>query len=148
MRNKVKLNEEIGFVKGINGAGKQVLFSLTLKDVKHIRRCLNLYQHLHPTIEPEHGEDILKRFKTFGRRSLRTDYKTRFKKNNPRICKECKSKKDLEIDHVIPLTDGGSNKQENLQWLCKICHNKKNTLWRIKLKESEIEKLKKQLKEI
>lgn len=31
----------------------------------------------------------------------------------------------LEIDHIIPLVCGGSNKEQNLQILCTDCHKKK-----------------------
>ncbi len=30
-----------------------------------------------------------------------------------------------EIDHIIPLKNGGTNDIENLQALCKRCHSKK-----------------------
>jgi len=47
------------------------------------------------------------------------------------ICKEC-LKKDIvtsavEVDHIVPLSRGGSNEEENLQGLCKPCHSMKTT---------------------
>ncbi len=30
-----------------------------------------------------------------------------------------------EVDHILPLADGGTHKWENLQALCKSCHSKK-----------------------
>ena len=40
-------------------------------------------------------------------------------------CMKCGSKKNLEIDHVVPLARGGSNRLENLQLLCRDCNRRK-----------------------
>ena len=40
-------------------------------------------------------------------------------------CVKCGSKKNLEIDHVVPLARGGSNRLENLQLLCQECNRSK-----------------------
>lgn len=42
-------------------------------------------------------------------------------------CNQCKKciKKHFEIDHIMPLAQGGSNDIENLQILCKGCHQEK-----------------------
>ena len=42
-------------------------------------------------------------------------------------CELCKKviKKAFDIDHIIPLAEGGTNDQENLQVLCKPCHFEK-----------------------
>ena len=37
-------------------------------------------------------------------------------------CVKCKRPGRLEVDHVIPLIDGGSNDEDNLQTLCRGCH--------------------------
>ncbi len=40
-------------------------------------------------------------------------------------CVQCGSEEYLQVDHICERTDGGSNYLENLQTLCKSCHNKK-----------------------
>ena len=40
-------------------------------------------------------------------------------------CVKCGSRENLEIDHVVPLARGGSNRLENLQLLCRDCNRRK-----------------------
>ena len=67
-------------------------------------------------------------------------------------CKLCKTKEGLTIDHIIPLSLGGTNDKKNLQTLCITCHKKKDRLvkkmlqitqyennWRIAIKSEEWE---------
>lgn len=40
-------------------------------------------------------------------------------------CVECGSMENLEFDHVIPLSKGGSSTAENLRILCRACNRKR-----------------------
>lgn len=40
-------------------------------------------------------------------------------------CACCGAKKNLAVDHIVPLTKGGSNWPRNLQMLCKPCNSRK-----------------------
>lgn len=40
-------------------------------------------------------------------------------------CKICVTEEDLTIDHIIPLLDGGTNLEDNLQVLCSKCNQVK-----------------------
>lgn len=43
-------------------------------------------------------------------------------------CVECAATKRLTLDHIVPLSKGGSNRQDNLQTLCVPCNEAKADL--------------------
>lgn len=57
----------------------------------------------------------------YGRRWQRL--RKMFLRANP-LCVECGAAAS-EVDHIIPLRQGGSNRWDNLQALCKSCHSRK-----------------------
>lgn len=34
---------------------------------------------------------------------------------------------ELEVDHIVPLSQGGNNRDSNFQLLCKVCNRKKSS---------------------
>ena len=40
-------------------------------------------------------------------------------------CRRCRRATDLEIDHVVPFSKGGSSEENNLQTLCRRCNRRK-----------------------
>ena len=41
-------------------------------------------------------------------------------------CVKCNNDKDLEFDHIIPISEGGSNTERNIQLLCSKCNKEKS----------------------
>ena len=52
-----------------------------------------------------------------------------FAVNHPRLCIKCKESGFIrfgdELDHIKPISEGGTNNFANLQWLCRSCHHEK-----------------------
>ena len=53
--------------------------------------------------------------------------RNRFIKEHP-LCEECLKQDRLtpskEVHHIVPLKNGGTNREDNLMALCKSCHSK------------------------
>lgn len=41
-------------------------------------------------------------------------------------CRICRSTKQLQVHHILPLSRGGTNSQLNLITLCHACHEKRH----------------------
>jgi len=48
------------------------------------------------------------------------------KKTKQVRCEWCGTTENITIDHKLPKSQGGSNKQNNLRLLCRKCHNKRH----------------------
>jgi len=59
------------------------------------------------------------------RESIPDDVKIFVWKRDGGRCVRCGSAKNLEFDHVIPLSKGGSNTARNIQLLCEKCNREK-----------------------
>ncbi|MFJ5882662.1 HNH endonuclease [Kitasatospora cineracea] len=40
-------------------------------------------------------------------------------------CRQCGAREELEVDHLMPVSRGGSWELSNLQTLCRPCHRRK-----------------------
>lgn len=50
-------------------------------------------------------------------------------KEDGRKCALCGVKKTLQLHHIIPLFQRGSNAPANFVWLCEKCHQKQHSFW-------------------
>lgn len=59
--------------------------------------------------------------------SVRAEIVERIWARDGRRCLSCGSEKRLTLDHIVPLSKGGTNRPDNLQTLCMPCNSKKGT---------------------
>jgi len=62
---------------------------------------------------------------TADRRPIPKDVKMFVWQRDKGQCVECGSNENLEFDHIIPVSKGGSNTERNLQLLCEPCNRQK-----------------------
>jgi 5-methylcytosine-specific restriction endonuclease McrA len=42
------------------------------------------------------------------------------------VCEDCKKLKPLDPDHRLKRSQGGSNDKENIDWVCRKCHDNRD----------------------
>jgi Holliday junction resolvasome RuvABC ATP-dependent DNA helicase subunit len=62
----------------------------------------------------------------FERQSISDDVKMIVWQRDKGHCAKCDSQKNLEYDHIIPISKGGSNTARNIQLLCEKCNRSKS----------------------
>ena len=82
------------------------------------------YKELHPEKDRQYRQNRRARKLNAGGSFTAKEWLELCEKYN-HICLCCKEKKPLTIDHVIPLSKGGSNSIDNIQPLCKSCNSSK-----------------------
>ncbi len=61
----------------------------------------------------------------FGSRHIKDKTKKEIFERDGGCCKECKSDQNIEYDHILPVSAGGSSEKENIQLLCRSCNRRK-----------------------
>ena len=84
---------------------------------------------------PEHEKEEQKRINANRDPSKAKQYDERWRRlrklviHREPLCRQCKKEGRLtlatEVDHIIPLAQGGTNELDNLQPLCHSCHSRK-----------------------
>jgi 5-methylcytosine-specific restriction endonuclease McrA len=59
------------------------------------------------------------------RETIPDDVKIFVWRRDERKCVKCGSEENLEFDHIIPISKGGSNTARNIQILCEHCNREK-----------------------
>jgi hypothetical protein len=63
---------------------------------------------------------------SLGRDCISTETKTQVWRRDQGRCSRCSSRENLEYDHIIPVSKGGSNTARNIELLCQDCNRKKS----------------------
>ena len=63
---------------------------------------------------------------SFNRKAIPQNVKMYVWRRDEGRCAYCGSRKNLEYDHIIPLSMGGSNTERNIQLLCEKCNREKS----------------------
>lgn len=85
-------------------------------------------------LPPEKMREI-SRLKNHVRRARKNSAEGRFtakewnakKEEHGGLCASCKQPRPLTIDHIVPISRGGSNWISNIQPLCRSCNSRKHT---------------------
>lgn len=146
---KVPTNN-IAKIKGVNGSNKEFSFSLDLREVKHIRRSLKLYQRIHPD-EDDMTKNLINKWMMFGRRKGRSRKSSHsFMDNTEKKCtyEGCDKKTGLTVDHIIPLSAGGTSSHANLRILCRRHHDIVSYEYILERKKEEVRILKNKIEDL
>lgn len=139
-------------VCGLNTELEFTSFYLTLREVKHIRRCLEFYSLFHPNLPVHEGDNfseaLYSRFRLFGKVSLRGGSHSR-RSHLKRLGQQCSyqgcpERDALTIDHIRPIMHGG-NGPDNLQLLCPKHHLLKELRSILFFKELEVAEIKRKI---
>lgn len=61
-----------------------------------------------------------------GRVAIPSEVRREVWRRNQGTCVKCGSRENLEFDHIIPVTKGGSNTARNIELLCEVCNRSKS----------------------
>ena len=84
------------------------------KKFEQIKKQVELYEKFESKEKPERREPIPE------------DVKFEVWRRDQGQCVICGSKENLEFDHIIPFSKGGSSTARNLQLLCQNCNRHKS----------------------
>lgn len=89
----------------------------TPEGLRRLRDIVNISKHNRRVRIKESGSPVTLNQKQWDELCRRYDYR----------CLCCGEHKPLEIDHIVPISKGGTNTIDNVQPLCRECNQKKRT---------------------
>jgi len=61
-----------------------------------------------------------------GRQAIPSEVRREVWRRDGGVCVKCGSRKNLEYDHIVPISKGGSNTARNIELLCEACNRAKS----------------------
>ena len=86
------------------------------------RRSNKYEKRLAPPVPEKAYAKYLRKFNRSGRHPITKELRAEILKRDGALCAVCGSTKELEIDHILPVCEGGTNVEDNLRVLCKKCN--------------------------
>ena len=107
-----------------------------LRRIRNVRYFAQVKQNGVMTLEDV--EEALKMLASFGknlemtkcnqRQTIPTEVRRQVWRRDEGKCVKCGSRENLEYDHIIPVSKGGSSTVRNIQLLCEVCNRTKSDL--------------------
>ena len=103
---------------GNNELLTQVLYQLSRLRIINIDQSINIiFCDFNNIKEPEYRKEW---------RSLSRELSPAIFSRDENMCTYCGAKEYLTIDHILPLSRGGSNNKDNLTTACRSCNSRKH----------------------
>lgn len=137
-------------VFGVSSGHENISITLSLREIKHLRRTLEFYSLVHPQLPyytgDNYSEMIYTKFKKFGHITGRGKARHKFKIEEGRCSYQgCTETRELTIHHITPPLIGGNGK-DNLKLLCPRHHLLQELNHILHVKELEVVELKDKIK--
>ncbi len=121
-----ELHVQLGtFENQCNSCGKHHLIKCEYSNCEHNNDTTKLkYKQL--TEELGLINEYLKKIGYNKRKNIIDSVKNKIFQRDNYACTKCGNKEKLHIDHIVPVSLGGTNNENNLQVLCSTCNLRKN----------------------
>jgi hypothetical protein len=102
------------------------LYYLTVNQVIKKRNSEFAKRSIMNSIDMSYDEDILQNDAIYTRQPIPVEVKREVWRRDEGMCSKCGSRENLEYDHIIPVSKGGSNTVRNIELLCQNCNRIKS----------------------
>lgn len=95
--------------------------------IKHfVLKRENKFQKMNREIERFERFERFEKLKPVYREQIPEEVRMYVWRRDQGKCVQCGSNRSLEFDHIIPVSEGGSSTERNIQLLCALCNKRKS----------------------